>query len=136
MSHFEKCCQNNWREERKKGPPLTLHTPGFTAFVLGRIMLFDSADRGKTFIFQVNYRKKSILLNVKNRGEGAAVHHSYFQLPNFRTRHKLTPTVSLSKPQFKGKEDKTAPAKVRITASRVFSNHNASICSPKASTKL
>lgn len=43
---------------KKKGPPLTLHTPGFTAFVLGRIMLFDSVDRGKTSIFQVNYRKK------------------------------------------------------------------------------
>jgi len=60
MSHFEKCCQNNWREGRKKkkGPPLTLHTPGSAAFVSGRIRLLDSADKGKHPFFKVIKEKK------------------------------------------------------------------------------
>lgn len=70
MSHFEKCCQNNWREE-KKGPPLTLHTPRSTAFVLGRIMLFDSADKGK-HPFSKSIKEKSLFLNVKSRQGGCS----------------------------------------------------------------
>lgn len=44
---------------KKKGPPLTLHTPGSTAFVSGRIMLFDSVDKGKQpFLKSIKEKKK------------------------------------------------------------------------------
>lgn len=77
-----------------------------------------------------------LLPKHKNRGDGAALHQSYSQLPNFRAKHKPTPTVSLRKQQLGGKEDATALVKIRASASRVFSNRNASICLPKALTKL
>lgn len=61
----------------------------------------------------------------KNQGHRGALHHSYSQFPNFRAKHKLAPTVSLSQQQLRGKEDATAPVKIRATASRVFSHHAA-----------
>lgn len=72
----------------------------------------------------------------KNQGDGAALHHSYSRLPNFGAKHKLIPTVSLSQKQLRGKEDATALVKIRASTSRVFSHYTASICSPKALTKL
>lgn len=72
----------------------------------------------------------------KNQGDGAALHHSYSQFPNFRAKHTLIPTVSPSQQQLRGKEDATALVKIRASASRVFSHHTASICLPKALTKL
>lgn len=72
----------------------------------------------------------------KYQGDGAAFHHSYSKLSNFRAKHKLTATVSLSQQQLRGKEDATAPVKIRASASSVFSHHTASICLPKALTKL
>lgn len=80
MSHFEKCCQNNWREE-KKGPPLTLHTPGSTAFVLARIMLFHSADKGKHPFFKP-VKEKSFFLNLQIRARGLL---SPTAIPNSQT---------------------------------------------------
>lgn len=109
MSHFEKCCQNNWREE-KKGPPLTLHTPGSTAFVLARIMLFHSADKGKHPFFKP-VKEKSFFLNLQIRARGL-LSPTAIQLTNFRSKCKLIPTVSLSKQQFRGKEDATPLAKL------------------------
>lgn len=65
MSHFEKCCQNNWREgKKKKGPPLTLHTPGSKAFVLERITFFDSVDKEKHQFFKA-IDKKCFFLKIK-----------------------------------------------------------------------
>lgn len=136
MSHFEKCCQNNWREgKKKKGPPLTLHTPGSKAFVLPRITLFDSVDKEKHQFFKA-INKKMFPPKHKNQGEGAALHHSYSRLPNFGAKHKLIPTASLSQQQLRGKEDATALVKIRASASRVFSHYTASICLPKPLTKL
>lgn len=135
MSHFEKCCQNNWREGKKKGPPLTLHTPGSKAFVLGRITLFDSVDKEKHQFFKA-INKKCFFLNIKIKAMGLVSNHSYSQLPNFKAKHKLSPTVSPSQQQLREKEDATALVKTRASASRVFSHHTASICLPKALTKL
>lgn len=56
--------------KKKKGPPLTLHTPGSTAFVLGRIM-FDSVDKGKHPFFK-SIKEKSFFLNIKSRRGGCS----------------------------------------------------------------
>lgn len=90
MSHFEKCCQNNWREgKKKKGPPLTLHTPGSKAFVLRRITLFDSADKEKHQFFKA-INKKCFLLNIKIEAMGLL---STTAIPDSQT---LGPNTSLS----------------------------------------
>lgn len=57
---------------KKKGPPLTLHTPGSTAFVSGRIMLFDSVDKGKQPFLKSIKEKKSFFLKVKSRRGGCS----------------------------------------------------------------
>lgn len=61
----------------------------------------------------------------ENQGHRGALHHSYSQFPNFRAKHKLALTVSLSQQQLRGKEDATAPVKIRASTSRFFSHHTA-----------
>lgn len=120
---------------KKKGPPLTLHTPGSKAFVLRRIILFDSEDKEKPQFFKA-INKKMFPSKHKNQRDRAALHHSYSPLPNFGAKHKLILTASLSQQQLRGKEDAIALVKIRTSASRVFSHYTASICLPKALTKL
>lgn len=67
--------------KKKKGPPLTLHTPGSTAFVLGRIMLFDSVDKGKHQFFKA-INKKCFFLNIKIEAMGLL---STRAIPNSQT---------------------------------------------------
>lgn len=96
---------------KKKGPPLTLRTPGSAAFVSGRIMLFHSADKGKHPFFKA-VKGKSFFPDLCCE-RGAALPYSHSKLAHFRTKHKLIPTTSFSKHQFGVKEDATAPIKMR-----------------------